>query len=121
MGHSEAGHYRYQAPMLAGARPRSEADKSQLRELPYCSNNPSEHGCKGAKPLDAERQAQLERVRFLRLDWGVWLIFSGDPPYVPALWAGFLKLTSFLQYASCKGAEDYEGGKKDRCTVFHRM
>jgi len=53
---------RYQAPMLRGTRPRSEADKSQLRELPYCSNNPTAHGCLGAKPVDAERQMQVEWV-----------------------------------------------------------
>jgi hypothetical protein len=53
---------RYQAPMLRNARPRSEADKSQLRELAYCSNNPTAHGCMGAKPVDAERQMQVEMV-----------------------------------------------------------
>ncbi len=53
---------KYHAPMLKGARPRSEGDKSQLRDLPYCSYNPSAYGCAGAKPLDAERQQLLEKV-----------------------------------------------------------
>jgi len=62
MQHSFDFTARYQAPMLVDARPRSEADKSQLRELPYCSNNPTAHGCMGAKPLDEERQRQVEKV-----------------------------------------------------------
>ena len=53
---------RYHQPMLKDARPRSEGDLAQLRELPYCSNDPSQYGCAGAKPLAREAQEQRERV-----------------------------------------------------------
>lgn len=46
----------YQQPMLADARPRGEREYAQLRELPYCSLNPTADGCRGAKPLDASKQ-----------------------------------------------------------------
>lgn len=48
--------------MLKDARPRSEGDYEQLRELPYCANSPSSYGCAGAKPLAMELQEQFEKV-----------------------------------------------------------
>ena len=115
MQHSYDFTARYQAPMLAGARPRSEADKSQLRELPYCSNNPSEHGCRGAKPLDAERQAQLERVGIFgstgdggRCSRGVHHICQ---PCGPA----------FLKSLHAKELRFLRGPRSNRCTAFSRI
>ena len=53
----------YHQPMLRDSRPRSEKDLAQLREIPFCSNQPTAYGCAGAKPLGREAQEQFERVR----------------------------------------------------------
>ena len=47
---------------------RSEGDLAQLRELPYCSINPSAEGCKGAKPLDTSLLASASSPV---MDWKV--------------------------------------------------
>lgn len=53
---------KYHAPMLKDARPRSEKDLRQLRELVFCGNNPEAYGCNGARPVDQKIRAQYERV-----------------------------------------------------------
>ena len=55
----------YHQPMLRDSRPRSENDLEQLREIPFCSNNPTAYGCAGAKPLGKEAQERFEMVSAL--------------------------------------------------------
>lgn len=41
---------------------RKEVYLEQLRDLPYCSNNPEVQECRGAKPLDEAQRAKAQGV-----------------------------------------------------------